>query len=468
MRGIEQVLVFYVGEDLYSIDSSNVDQILRIPEFTNVPMSLDLIRGIASIKGIMVSIVDLYKLIYNKGFIDLNSLKARIITINFNGEVLALLVDDIQSNVILNNNNIQHSSTNDIITEVITIDDNLVHFLDVEKLFCKLHDFKYKVRDFSLSEKSVKKVDLSNKVSKNYFVFTMGDEKFAIETDIIREIISNHEISTNIPNANDHTLGLITLREEVLVAIDFRKFFNIEGFESKENRLIIINDANNSVALLVDSVIDIKDFADTDIQEIPSKFKDRHIVGVIEIDNDELISIVDKKEVINLLNNVQEDDVIDEDINPNNIIEDTIDEDLIELVIFNVGNEEYALDIESIEEIMNVVEITPIYGTNELLEGVINLRGGIIPVISLHQRLNIKKLISEDQKILINRMNGFRVGFIVDEITEISSIFKRDLKNSDSEDKLFSDIVILENGKRIILKLDSEELFNSLDLSSIS
>jgi purine-binding chemotaxis protein CheW len=117
---------------------------------------------------------------------------------------------------------------------------------------------------------------------------------------------------------------------------------------------------------------------------------------------------------------------------------------------------------------MNVVEITPIYGTNELLEGVINLRGGIIPVISLHQRLNIKKLISEDQKILINRMNGFRVGFIVDEITEISSIFKRDLKNSDSEDKLFSDIVILENGKRIILKLDSEELFNSLDLSSIS
>jgi purine-binding chemotaxis protein CheW len=291
----------------------------------------------------------------------------------------------------------------------------------------------------------------------------MGDEKFAIETDIIREIIANHEISTNIPNADEHTLGLITLREEVLVAIDFRKYFNIVGVDSKENRLIIINHLDSSVALLVDSVIDIKDFSDADIQEIPAKFKDRHITGVIEVENDELISIVDKKEVINLLNNVQEDDSVEHSSSSieNN---EVIDEDLVELVIFDVGAEEYALDIESIEEIMNVIDITPVSGTNELLEGIINLRGGIIPVISLHHKLGIKQISSDDSKILINRVNGHRVGFIVDQITEISSIANKDLKNSDSEDKLFSDIVILENGERIILKLDSQELFNSLDL----
>ena len=467
MKGIEQVLVFYVGNDLYSIDSSNVDQILRVPESTDVPMSLNLIRGIASIKGVMVSIIDLYKLIYEQDFIDLKSPKARIITINFEGNIFALLVNDIESNVILNNNNIQHSSSSDIITEVITIDDNLVHFLDIEKLVEKLDTLKYKNRDFSLSEKSVKKVDLLNKSTKNYFIFTMGDEKFAIETDIIREIISNHDISTNIPNANKYTIGLITLREEVLVAIDFRVFFSIEGYTSKENRLIIINDANSSIALLVDSVIDIKDFADSDIQDIPSKFKDRHIVGVIEIENDELISIVDKKEVVNLLNHLKEDDVIDE----NNIVDEKdviIDEDSIELVIFNVGSEEYALDIDSIEEIINLVQMTPVYATNELLQGIINLRGDIIPVISLHKKLNIKIVAVDDKKILINRINGLRIGFIVDEITEISSIFKRNLKQSDSDDKLFSDIVILDNGKRIILKLDSEELFNSLEISNIN
>jgi purine-binding chemotaxis protein CheW len=463
MKGIEQVLVFRVGSDLYSIDSSNVDQILRVPELTNVPMSMNMVRGIASIKGAMVSIIDLYNLIYKDNFIDLKSLKARIITVNHNSTIMALLVDDIQSNVILNNNNVQHSSNNDIITEVITIGDNLVHFLSVDKLSIKLEEHKYSSRDFSLSEKVTKKVDISTKTSRNYFVFTMGDEKFAIETDIIREIIASLDISTNIPNANEHTLGLITLREEVLVAIDFRKYFNITGIDSKDNRLIIINHLNNSIALLVDSVIDIKDFSDSEIQDIPSKFKDRHIVGVIEIADDELISIVDKKEVIHLLNNSQEDDVNED--NDNIVEEEKIsDEDLVELVIFNLGNEEYALDIESVEEIINVIDITSVMGTNELLEGIINLRGGIIPVISLHQRLGIKKLYSEDQKILINRVNGLRVGFIVDEITEISSINKKDLKASDSEDKLFSDIVILEEGNRIILKMESAELFNSLDL----
>jgi purine-binding chemotaxis protein CheW len=219
MVGIEQVLVFCIGDDLYSIDSSNVDQILRVPELTNVPMSSTLVRGIASIKGTMVSILDLYKLIYNDGFINIKSLKARIITIKNGADNLALLVDDIRSNVILDNNNIQHSSTNDIITEVITIGDDLVHFLDIDQLNIKLEEFKYLLREFSVSEKAIKTIDIETKISKNYFIFIMGDEKFAIETDIIREIIANHEISTNIPNANEYTLGLITLRDEVLVAM---------------------------------------------------------------------------------------------------------------------------------------------------------------------------------------------------------------------------------------------------------
>jgi purine-binding chemotaxis protein CheW len=201
-------------------------------------------------------------------------------------------------------------------------------------------------------------------------------------------------------NIDKYTIGLITLREEVLVAIDFRVFFSIEGYTSKENRLIIINDANSSIALLVDSVIDIKDFADSDIQDIPSKFKDRHIVGVIEIENDELISIVDKKEVVNLLNHLKEDDVIDE----NNIVDEKdviIDEDSIELVIFNVGSEEYALDIDSIEEIINLVQMTPVYATNELLQGIINLRGDIIPVISVDNHTIGDGLVGESTKKLM-------------------------------------------------------------------
>jgi purine-binding chemotaxis protein CheW len=472
MNNIEQVLLFSVADNLYCIDSSHVDQILRVPDVTHIPMAPKIVRGMSSVKGSMVTIIDTRYLLNKDKFIPMDSQKCRIVTLEIDGVYIALLVEEIRSNVILDEENIEHkSSDTELICGILNIGEDLVHLIDTDKLPSIIQKYQFSTRDFSVSEKSSEATVIKNLETENFLVFKMGNELFAVETDIVREIIVKKECTTKIPESSENTLGLITLRDEVLVAIDFRQHFNIDGIDSNENRYIILHHNEQSVALLVDSVLEIKDFEIKSFQAIPEKFKDRHITGVIEIE-DELISIVDKKEVLKLISShdtstPKEDSELDDFDSEDIEVISTADE--IEIVTFILSNEEYAFDIDSVEEIIRYTDITIVPQTSDLIKGIINLRGQIIPVVSLHKRLDMKETLSSDSKIIISKIGPTKIGFIVDNITEIFEVSSDDIKQSEnSADSLFSDVVILENGNRIILKLDSEKLFKGPEIESLN
>lgn len=472
MKDIEQVLLFSVAGNLYCIDSSDVDQILRVPDVTPIPMSQSIVRGMSSIKGTMVTVIDTRYLLNKDSFIDMNSHACRIITLNIDGVYIALLVEEIKSNVILDDKNIEHKSNeNDLVSAILSIGKNLVHLIDTDKLATMIYRYQFKEKDYNISEKSSETTTIKNLETQNYLVFKMGDETFAVETDIVREIIVRKECNTKIPEASTNTLGLITLRNEVLVAIDFREYFKIKGKNSHENRFIILHHNSQSVALLVDCVLEIKDFELRNFQSIPEKFKDRHITGVIEV-GDTLISIVDKKEVLKLISS--HDTTVSNEEESSFFEKEEVEKiissgDEIEIVTFILTGEEYAFDISTVEEIIRYTEITKVPETMDLLKGIINLRGQIIPVVSLHKRLNMREKISSDSKIIISKLNHTKIGFIVDNITEIFEVSPEHIKHSDnSRDNIFSDVVILDNGNRIILKLDAEKLFKDSEFKSLS
>jgi purine-binding chemotaxis protein CheW len=472
MNNIEQVLLFSVADNLYCIDSSDVDQILRVPDVTPVPMAPEIVRGMSSVKGSMVTIIDTRYLLNKDKFIPMDSQKCRIVTLEIEGVFIALLVEEIKSNVILDEENIEHkSSDTELVCGILNIGKSLVHLIDTDKLPSIIEKYQFDSRDFSVSEKSSEATVVKNLETENFLVFKMGNEQFAIDTDIVREIIVRKDCTTKIPESSENTLGLITLRDEVLVAIDFRNFFKIDGIDSNENRFIILHHNEQSVALLVDSVLEIKDFEIKSFQAIPEKFKDRHITGVIELEDD-LISIVDKKEVLKLVtshdtSSLNDGDELDDFDSADIEVISTADE--IEIVTFILSNEEYAFDIDSVEEIIRYTDITIVPETSDLLKGIINLRGQIIPVVSLHKRLDMKETLSSDSKIIISKIDSTKIGFIVDNITEIFEVSSANIKQSDNgADSLFSDVVILDNGNRIILKLDSEKLFKDENFKSLS
>ncbi len=94
-----------------------------------------------------------------------------------------------------------------------------------------------------------------------------------------------------------------------------------------------------------------------------------------------------------------------------------------ELVSFKLGDEEFATSIKWVNQIIRYQQITPVPNTPSFVEGVINLRGKVIPVVDLRKRLgNDEQNIEKRTRILNIEMDNKIIGFIVDEVTGVLSM----------------------------------------------
>ena len=100
-------------------------------------------------------------------------------------------------------------------------------------------------------------------------------------------------------------------------------------------------------------------------------------------------------------------------------------DELLQLVSFKIGDEEFGVDILSVQEINRMSQITKVPNTPEFIEGVINLRGRIVPVIDLRVKLGmVRKDHGKDTRIVVVELKGKTMGFIVDEVNEVLRISK--------------------------------------------
>ena len=99
------------------------------------------------------------------------------------------------------------------------------------------------------------------------------------------------------------------------------------------------------------------------------------------------------------------------------------DTDLKGLVTFKVGEEEFGVDILSVETIIRMMEITKVPRSPEFVEGVINLRGSVIPIIDFRKRFKMKvREEGKDTRIIVTNLNAKQMGFIVDSVSEVLRI----------------------------------------------
>jgi len=105
---------------------------------------------------------------------------------------------------------------------------------------------------------------------------------------------------------------------------------------------------------------------------------------------------------------------------------------LMQLVGFKIADELFGVDILMVQEIIRSAPITPVPNSPEFVEGVINLRGDILPVIDLRKRLNLFTDDSEMEKtwILILDIGGRVSGFIVDLVTEVLKIDEGEIEHA--------------------------------------
>lgn len=99
-------------------------------------------------------------------------------------------------------------------------------------------------------------------------------------------------------------------------------------------------------------------------------------------------------------------------------------------VIFKLGSEEYGVDIMNVREITELKETTKIPNTPNFIEGVINLRGSVVPVINLKKRFTLEETtINKNSRIIIVTIGEKQIGFIVDDASQVMTLKEEDIEN---------------------------------------
>ena len=150
---------------------------------------------------------------------------------------------------------------------------------------------------------------------------------------------------------------------------------------------------------------------------------------------------------------------------------DRRDDDLLQLVTFSIGSEEFGVDILKVIEIIRTMEITKVPKAPAFVEGVINLRGLVIPIIDLRRRFGLaEKAGDSDTRIIVIEINGMSVGFVVDSVSVVLRIPANTVEPAPPvvagvDSDYISGVGKLED--RLLILLDLDKLLSADDLESL-
>ncbi len=144
------------------------------------------------------------------------------------------------------------------------------------------------------------------------------------------------------------------------------------------------------------------------------------------------------------------------------------DDELLQLVTFSIGEEEFGVDILKVQEIIRTMEITKVPRAQDFVEGVINLRGKVIPIIDLRRRFGLEsKPHDKHTRIIVIEINNMIVGFVVDSVSEVLRIPASTVEPpppvvAGVESEYISGVGKLQD--RLLILLDLDKLLSSEDL----
>ena len=144
----------------------------------------------------------------------------------------------------------------------------------------------------------------------------------------------------------------------------------------------------------------------------------------------------------------------------------------LKVATFKLGNQVFGVDIMKVESIVEVEKIVPVPETAEYIEGVMNLRGKIIPVVNLRKKFKMSDM--EDKKkakIIVSMVKDTLVGFLVDDVSEVLTLTESDIEQPPQSLSGKGKKYILGLAKvrdDIVIILNIEEVLTSEELVEIS
>jgi len=388
------------------------------------------------------------------------------LTLSKDGSSESFVVDEVLGMIEVDENRLEENNDKDSFLQgFYKADDKVVQLLSIDALLQNVTIDRFvPVKLNSLQEaKNGEDSDDSKSVDdfKRALFFKAENERFAIDIEGLRELIFAPKEIT--PIAGSDALGMITLRDEVITLLDMNSLL---GFAYKEpddkSRALIAYHKGKAVALLVDEVEEVKNLDKKNLEPMPGGVAVDMIESVYK-EEKEVTSVISTDFIRKLVREYH----IESEEQRGGEQNESAEEDVSEVAVFKVGSEEYAFDIEEVQEIIRYDTITPVPEAPGFMEGILNLRGSVIPVISLPDRLGFGYEVTDKTKIIVCSVGEEKIGFIVDDVNEILFVEDQFVSKAANEEALFEEVINLDDGKRVILKIRVENLLDDDMLEQI-
>lgn len=497
-----QFVTFFVGNEVFAVPMAPVREIIRVPEVVRVPLSPKSLEGLANLRGLVLPVISLRRLFHceDQPYED----ATRVLVVDF-GSPAGFVVDRVASVItveleqIENTIGIQGTIDSDLLLGVIKNvgGHGMVMILDFSRLIksefaslAKESDHAAQsIRTDAAETNSGKAVGTAND-ELQLVSFVVAAQEYAIAIERVQEIVQVPEQIIHVPKAAVHVIGVMTLRQRLLPLVSLREMFKLPVEPLCEhNRIVVVSLSDSdglAVGIVTDTVNEVLRVSSSVVDALPALLaRDTEISEITDIcrlnNGKRLVSIISAekmfahsafREAAAVVHEMQtatgKGTSVTEHAESRAVVGD--DE---QMVVFRLMKEEFGVPIASVQEIVRVPDqLAHVPKAPEFIEGVINLRGTVLPVVDQRRRFGLPPMDRNDrQRIMVFTINGMRTGFIVDSVTEVLKIPRHvidDAPNLSPETaKLIQRVANLQKQKRMILLLDVEQLLEGAEVSAL-
>lgn len=492
---IRQFVTFVAGDEVFAVDMAPVQEIIRVPEVVRVPLAPPTLEGLANLRGKVLPIISLRRIFgFEEQEYD-DSTRAVVID---QGEPLGFVVDRVASVVGVEPGRIEDVSgiRGTVNTELLSglLKDvgghAMVMVLDFGKLIAQeFAEIAALARIGGAGERFGTEHAEAGDDEKlgdelQLVSFEVAGQEYAIAIEDVQEIVQVPEDIVHVPHAESHVLGVMTLRNRLLPLVSLRRMFGLPPQDADErSRIVVVALGAASVGVVMDTVNEVLRVPKSHVDAMPGLFARSDdlsdITDICRLDEGKrLVSIISAgnmfrhsavQEAITTVENLKDDETLD-----GTALDDESSDDEEQVVVFRLDKEEFGVPIDSVQEIVRVPdELTHVPKAPAFVEGVINLRGAVLPVIDQRRRLGLETVERSDrQRIMVFLFDGVRTGFIVDSVAEVLKLPKSAIEPaphlSGEQFQLIGRVANLEKQKRLIQLIEPAHLVEDRDLRGLA
>ncbi|MBK1688834.1 chemotaxis protein CheW [Rubrivivax gelatinosus] len=501
-----QFVTFAVAGELFAVPMAPVQEIIRVPEVAHLPLAPRTLDGLANLRGRVLPIINLRRLFGCDEREHDDATRALVINL---GQPLGFVVDRVASVVTIEPGEIEPADSiqsvvdADYLTGVIKrarADGGHDMLLVID--FARLIEGQFAHCGGGAERSSRGGAGLSGAAALaeanedggagdelRLVSFSVAEQEYALDIAEVQEIVQLPERVNELPNTPSHVLGVMSLRQRLLPLVSLRTLFGLPRLAYAEQHRIVVTSLPGglNVGLVTDSVKEVLSVPRSQAEPMPGMLAagggmdefasicrlegGKRLVSIIATDR--LLRMPAIEAALDATRDagtpLQQEAAMSADIAE----DDSSTDDDTQVVIFRLGAEEFGVPIMSVQEIVRLPEtLTRVPRTPAFVEGVINLRGTVLPVIDQRSRLGLPGIERNDrQRIMVYLLAGMRTGFIVDSVAEVLRIPRDHVvaapAMSDEQSRLISRVAKLDGDKRLVMLIDPQHLLQGREMQQM-